>query len=428
VYTYYLTNYFDEPQLKHLWNLDPALTFLNHGSFGAPPARVLELQAAIRSEMEHRPDFYFVFGALDRLYAAREPLAHFLSADSADLVWVRNATAGVNTVLRSLQFERGDEILTTNHVYNSCGNVLDYLAVSRGVRIVTAKIPFPVKSATEVTGAIVGAVTNRTRLALIDHITSSTALIFPIAQIVAELQRRGVDCLVDGAHAPGQVMLNLENLGAAYYTGNCHKWLCAPRASAFLHVRRDRQDLIHPLVISHGSNAPELDYSQFQRRFQWMGTEDLTGFLCVPESLAYLAAQVSGGWPSIMKRNHELLMQVSRQFISRLDCETPAPEEMTGSMIALPLPEARAAKLEKALQIVPEREARTFAGDSAVTVRNPSASRFCYYMHRELGIDAVGYRVAANGRFVVRLSCHLYNVEADYDRLLVAVERLTGGK
>jgi len=234
-----------------LWTLEPGLDFLNHGSFGACPRAVLEAQSEFRARMERQP-LQFLARDLEGLCdEARAALAEFVGADPDDLVLVPNATTGVNTVLRSLQLGPGDEIVTTDHLYNSCRNALRWQE-ERGARTVYAKVPWPIAGPWQVVEAVLGAVSERTRLVLIDHVTSPTGLIFPVGEIVRRLAERGIDTLIDGAHAPGMLPLDLRAIGAAYYTGNCHKWLCGPKGSAFLHVRRDRQARLHANVISHG--------------------------------------------------------------------------------------------------------------------------------------------------------------------------------
>jgi isopenicillin-N epimerase len=256
------------------WLLDPKIIFLNHGSFGACPKHVLECQAGWRNRMERQPLQFLVRELETHLDRAREVLAQFVGADARDLVFVTNATAGVNAVLRSLKFKPGDELLVTNHEYNASRNVLDFVAKCSGARVVVARLPFPFRSADELIAPILKRVTSRTRLALLDHVTSQTGIVLPVQTLVDELDRRGVDALVDGAHAPGMVPLNLNRLGAAYYTGNCHKWLCAPKGAAFLHVRRDKQKAIRPTAISHGANSARKDRSRFQLEFGWQGTSD----------------------------------------------------------------------------------------------------------------------------------------------------------
>jgi isopenicillin-N epimerase len=315
-----------------LWALDPAVLYLNHGSFGACPQAVMQAQAGLRLEMEREP-VDFLDGTLPaRLGAARRELAEFLGSDPADLVFVSNATTGVNAVLRSLSFEPADELIITNHTYAACRKTAEFVAARAGVRVVVAQVPFPVSSEAEIVAAVLSCVSPRTRLALLDHVTSPTALVLPVASLVSELRARGIETLVDGAHAPGMVPLDLGQLGAAYYTGNAHKWLCAPKGAAFLHVRRDRQAEIHPLVISHGYPAG------FQAEFDWVGTCDPTPWLCIPESLRLIGSLLPGGWPDVMARNRALALQARRLLLGSLGIESPCPETMIGSMASLPLP------------------------------------------------------------------------------------------
>jgi isopenicillin-N epimerase len=314
------------------WALDPAVTYLNHGSYGACPTAVLAAQSALRLEME-RELVDFMNGALPgRLKRAREPLAAFLGADAADLSFVTNATMGVNAVLRSLTFGPEDELLVTSHTYNACRKTVDYVAHRTGVRIVVAEFPFPCRHEDEIVAAVISCVTSRTRLALIDHVTSPTALVLPLARLVAELQARGVDTLIDGAHAPGMVPVALNQLGAAYYTGNAHKWMCAPKGAAFLHVRRDRQASLHPTVISHGYDTG------YQSEFDWTGTCDPTAWLCIPTAIQFVQSLLPGGWPEVMARNHALVMRARRRLLEGLGVSEPCPESMIGSMATIPLP------------------------------------------------------------------------------------------
>ncbi len=314
------------------WTLDPAVAYLNHGSFGACPIAVLAEQAELRAEMEREP-FDFLKGALPgRLDAARNEVAAFLGADAADLAFVPNATAGVNAVLRSLEFAPSDEILVTSHTYAACRKTVDFVARRSGARVVIAALPFPCPDEESVVEAVLRAASDRTRVALIDHVTSPTALVLPLRRLVGELAARGIDTLVDGAHAPGMVPIGLSELGAAYYTGNAHKWLCAPKGAAFLHVRRDRQAGVHPNVISHGYTAG------FHAEFDWTGTLDPTPWLCIPAALRHIGGLLPGGWPEVMRANHELALRARDALLDRFAQRAPAPDGMIGSMAAIPLP------------------------------------------------------------------------------------------
>jgi isopenicillin-N epimerase len=324
------------------WLIDPQVTFLNHGSFGSCPRPVLAFQQALRDRLERQPVQFLVRDLEPMLDEARRTLAQFVGANPDNLVYVPNATSGVNTILRSLAFKPGDELLVTDHEYNACRNALEFVAARSGASVVVAALPFPVESPNQLLDAILSRVTSRTRLALIDHVTSQTALVLPIAAIVRELAARGVDTLVDGAHGPGMVPLQLEELGAAYYTGNCHKWLCAPKTVALLHVRPDRQHLIHPLAISHGLNTPRKDRSPYLIEFGWTGTWDPTACLSVPEALRFLGGLIPGGWPEIQSRNHRLALEARQLLCEALQINPPCSDELIGSMASIPLPDARA--------------------------------------------------------------------------------------
>jgi isopenicillin-N epimerase len=320
------------------WGLDPSVDFLNHGSFGACPREVLASQAALRDRMEAEP-VQFLWHDLDGLLAtSRAALAAFVGANPDDLAFVANATTGVNTVLQSLHFEPGDELLTTDHEYNAILNAARAVAMRDGARVVVAHVPFPIDDPAEVTAALLGVVTERTRLALISHVTSPTALIFPAAELVRELAARGVDTLLDAAHSPGMVPLDLNAIGAAYATGNAHKWICAPKGSAFLHIRRDRRDLIRPLIVSHGANDTRSGRPRFRAEFDWTGTSDPTPALSIPDALRFVGALLPGGWPELMAANRELALEASGIVGDALGIEPPAPPSMIGAMAAFPLP------------------------------------------------------------------------------------------
>ncbi len=330
------------------WSLDPTIAFLNHGSYGACPLPVLEAQQRLRSQLEQQPLRFFMREYEALLDAARSQLAAFVGADADELVFVPNATTGVNTVLRSaysstqersLSFNPGDELLTTNHEYNACRNALDFVASRTGAKVVVATIPFPLKSPTQVIEAVMEQVTPRTRLALLDHVTSKTALIFPIQELVSQLAAQGVDTLVDGAHAPGMVSLNLHEIGASYYTGNCHKWLCAPKGAGFLYVRRDKQSGIRPLTISHGANSYRTDKSRFHLEFDWTGTSDPTAYLCVAEAIQFLNSLLPGAWFELMEKNREKAIAARQLLCDALEVSPPCPAQMLGSMAVVPLPD-----------------------------------------------------------------------------------------
>jgi isopenicillin-N epimerase len=370
---------------RSLWCLDPSVAYLNHGSYGACPRAVLELQRSLQLEMEREPVDFLSRELPGRLQSARAALARFLGAEAADLVFVPNATAGVNAVLRSLEFAPGDELLATSHTYAACRNTLDYVASRTGARVVTAPLPFPVRDDEGLIAAVMACVSPGTRLALLDHVTSPTAIVLPLARLVRELRSLGIETLVDGAHAPGMLPLALGELGAAYYTGNAHKWLCAPKGAAFLHVRRDRQRELHPTVVSHGYNAG------LQAEFDWIGTFDPSAWLCVPAAIDYLGTLLPGGWPELMSTNRALALEARAHLCESLGIDPPCPESMIGSMASLILPRAASGAAASRLE-----------GDALAA------------WFRERGVETWLSRRPFN---LLRVSAQLYNSIAQVHRL-----------
>lgn len=376
-----------------LWPLDPALDHLNHGSFGACPTAVLERQAELRARMERAQTDFLVRELPGLLAEAREVLGAFVGADPNDLAFISNATTAVNTVLRSLDLRPGDELLTTDHTYGGCRKAMEFVAARAQARVVVAAVPFPIAGEDDVVAPVLAVATPRTRLAILDHVASPSALVFPIERLVRELAARGVDTLVDGAHAPGMVPLDLRAIGAAYYTGNAHKWLCAPKGAAFLHVRRDRQAQLHPLVISHGYE-PGTKAARFRAEFDWTGTDDPTAWLCMPACIRQLGSLLPGGWPELMARNHALALH-ARAIVGEAVGVPPAcPEEMVGAMASVPLPWAERGS---AVERLDQEEAINW--------------------FRERGVETWLHPWPCAGGKVIRVSAQLYNHADQYRRL-----------
>ncbi len=388
------------------WRLDPTVTYLNHGSYGACPGPILDQQQSWRDRLESDP-VRFLSGDLPGLLdAARTAVASFLRADPDGLAFVPNATTGVNTVLRSLRFEAGDELLTTDHDYNATINAMRAVASPARARVVVATVPFPSQGPGEMIDRLLDAVTARTRLVVISQVTSPTALIVPVADIVAELSRRGIDTLVDGAHAPGMIPLDLDALGAAYWTGNGHKWLCGPKGTGMLWVREDRRDGVHPLVVSHGANAPLGGRSRFRHGFDWVGTTDPSGYLTLPGAIEWMgavAAPDASGWPGLMAANHDLVIGGRDRIAAAIGIEPPAPDSMLGAMASLLIPNIAADDdLAEAFRRVLEIEDGIQVPIGVWPV--PAA--------RSAGVEP---------RVLLRLSAQRYNEPADYDRLASAL-------
>jgi isopenicillin-N epimerase len=321
------------------WRLDPSVVFLNHGSFGACPTVVLEKQRDLRDLLEREPIRFFVERAEGLIDEARRCVATLVNADAPGIVFVPNATAGVNAVVRSLRFSPGDELLTNSHEYNACNNVLRWAAEQWGARVVSVPVPFPVRSAREVVDAVLAGVTSRTKLVMLSHVTSPTGLVLPVGPLVEELTRCGIDTLIDGAHAPGMIPLDLAALGATYYTGNFHKWLCTPKGSGFLHVREDKRGVVRPNIISHGANSPRTDKSRYLLEFDYVGTFEVTPWLCVPEAVRFLSSLVPGGLNGLMEHNRRNAVEARKILCRALGAEPAAPEGMLGALASVHLPD-----------------------------------------------------------------------------------------
>lgn len=386
--------------MKEHWLLDRDVTFLNHGSFGATPRVVLAKQDELRRRMEREPVRFMVRELESLLDDARRTLGDFIGAEAEGLAFVTNATAGVNAVLRSLDLDEHDELLVTTHEYNACRNALEYTAHLAGAKVVVAETPFPIASADEIVERILERVTARTRLLLIDHITSQTAIIQPVERIVREMSSRGIDTLVDGAHAPGLLPLNVRGIGAAYYTGNLHKWVCAPKGAAFLYVRENRRYGIRPTSISHGANSLRTDRKRFLLEFDWTGTFDPTAWLAVPEALRFVAS-LAGGWDEVMRRNRALALRARDLLTQALGIAPPVPDDMLGSMAAVPLPDGAA------------DEAPSLYGDP---LQDVLLERF------RIEVPVVPWPKPP--KRVLRVSAHLYNEESEYAHLADSLVQL----
>lgn len=382
------------------WTLDPEVHFLNHGSFGAVPSEVLEVQQDFRDRLEREPVDFILRHVPELWEVARHALAEFVQADPAGLVFVSNATDGVNAVLRSLDFEPGDEIVYTNHGYNACNNVVDYVARRSGARSVVAQIPFPLSSAEEAWAGLQAVLSERTRLVLLDHITSPTGLVFPIEDWVPQLQARGIRVLVDGAHSPGMLPLDLRGLNADYFVANGHKWLCAPKSVGFLYVHPEHRDEVWPAVISHGANTPRPGSPRLHDQFDWAGTIDPTPALCLPACIRVLGDMVAGGWPAIYDRNRTLALRGRELLCAALSVPEPAPGAMIGTLAAVPLPPAPA-----------DHEPSAFTPD-------PLHTRL-FEDHR---IEIPVFHYPGEPSRLIRLSAHLHNRLEDYEALATALK------
>jgi isopenicillin-N epimerase len=380
--------------IRSLWMLDPRVDFLNHGSFGARLRSVHEAQLRWREEMEARPVEFLDRRGRALLADAKAAVGRFLGMQAGNFGFTSNATDGVNAVLRSLRFQAGDELITTSHVYEAVRRAMRHLAERAGATMTEVDLPLPLHDPAAVVDAIDAAVSDRTRLVVIDHITSPTAVVFPVRQIIERCAARGVDVLVDGAHAPGMLKLDVEQLGAAYYAGNLHKWVGAPPGAGFLWVREDRQAGIHPTVLSLRLG------DGFANEFSWQGTRDVSAWLAAPDAIdAMDNLSGPGSWGQVMRHNHELAVWV-QQMLSEawaVTPNTPPDGSMLGSMVSLPLP----------IELRPRFETR-------------EALQAKLYADDRIEVFVLEW----GGQWLIRPCCQVYNAAEQYRRLAEAVSEL----
>jgi len=376
--------------LKSRFLLDPDVIFLNHGSFGACPKPVFEAYQKWQRELERQPVEFLNRRAIGLLAEARARLAAYLGVATDEVVYFPNPTTALNMVARSLDLSPGDEILTTDHEYGAMDRTWRFVCRKTGARYVQQPIPLPVTSHTDFVETFWAGVTERTRVVFISHITSPTALAFPVQEICRRARDAGLLSIVDGAHAPGQIPLNLATLGADVYAAACHKWLCAPKGSAFLYVRPEVQGMLEPLVVSWGWESERPSDSQFVDHHEWQGTRDLAAFLSVPAAIEF---QAQNDWASVRRRCRALASQTRRRLnaLTGLDPICPDSAEWFTQMFAARLPDVDLDRLKERL-------------------------------YDEFRIEVSLTRW--NGQPLIRVSFQAYNSQADADALVDALAQL----
>ena len=402
--------------MKSLFLLDQNVIYLNHGSFGACPRPVFEAYQRWQRELELQPVLFLDRKVDELLHTSRARLGAYLGADADDLVYFPNPTTAVNMVARSLASPRtaflrpGDEILTTDHEYGAMDRTWRFICRRTGACYVQQPIPLPVTTQEELVERFWAGVNEHTRVIFISHITSPTALIFPVAEICRRARQAGLLTIVDGAHAPGQINLNLSEVGADFYTGACHKWLCAPKGAAFLYARREVQGWLEPLVVSWGWQSERPGPSRFVDYHQWQGTRDISAFLAVPAAIDF---QAEHDWPQVRAECHKLL-RYARQAIGELtglEPICPDSPEWYAQMAAFPLPAC-------------DNVGARHRGD-APAVDEPSmsdASPLQRRLYDEYRIEAP--IISWGGRQFVRVSVQGYNTREDVDALIESLRAL----
>ena len=376
--------------LRDLFLLQSGITFLNHGSFGACPRPIFEAYQHWQLELERQPVEFLGRRFADLMREAREFLADFVGTTPDELTYVPNATTGLNIIARSLPLQEGDEVLATGHEYGALDRTWRFICGKCGARYIRQPVPLPVESAEQVVEAIWSGVTQRTRVLFVSHITSSTAIIFPVAELVRRARAAGIITIVDGAHAPGQIPLDLHTLGVDFYSGNCHKWMCTPKGAAFLYARRERQPLVEPLVVSWGWQSDTPGPSRFIDEQEWQGTRDIAAYLSVPAAIQFMREH---DWPRVQRECYELVRYARERVgeLTGLPPITPDSPDWFAQMAALALPPCDLDSLKRRL-----------------------------YDECHIEIPTVAW----NGWHFVRISIQGYNTRADIDALVNALEVL----
>ena len=316
-------------KLKSLFMLDPDITYLNHGSFGACPKPIFESLLGWQRRLENEPVKHLAYDLYDNLENSREALSLYVNCHKDDIVFFPNPSTALNTVLRSLDLKEGDEVLTTNHEYGAMDRAWRFLSNKQGFLYVNHNITIPLISKDQFIDEFKKGITNNTKVIFISHITSPTALIFPVEDICRIAKERGIITIIDGAHAPAQIDLDISKLKPDFYTGACHKWMCSPKGVAFLYVSKHLQDIIEPLVISWGYEAERPSHSQFLDYLQWQGTNDLSSYLTIPDTINFLK---ENNWTEITKECHKLNLWAREKIIKELNLELLSNDLFVGQM------------------------------------------------------------------------------------------------
>ncbi len=377
--------------MKDLFLLDPNVIYLNHGAFGATPRSVFRIYQKWQRKLEHQPTHFFSTIFPEQLSFVQTRLSNYLHADEDSLILLPNVTFAVNAIARSIKFEPGDEILSTDHEYGACNYIWQFICQKTGAKYIQQHISLPICSKKDIIEQLWSGVNQRTKLIFISHITSPTAIIFPVQEICQLARQSGILSFVDGAHAPGQIPIHLKNIDADFYAGNCHKWMLAPKGSAFLYVRPDKQSLIEPLIVSWGwgdSRSNSNSYSSLDL-YQWIGTRDPSAYLSIPAAIDF---QEKYQWHNVRSSCHQLLIESIKNIhnIIRLEPACLNADENHAQMGIVPIP----------------------------SINSPEELKSHLYSKYRIEIPITYWR----GRYFLRISVQGYNTRQDLEMLHSAIE------
>ena len=376
--------------LKDQFFLDPDITFLNHGSFGACAKPVYEDLLNWQLQMEREPVKFFEDTIFDALKKSRQVLGNYINCPADDLVYSPNRTTAINAAARSLKLERGAEVLSNNHISGALDRTWKYICEKNGAEFVKADIAFPIQSKDDFLNSFFAAVTSKTRVIFLSHITSMTAMIFPVEEVVEFARENNILSIIDGAHVPGHIPLNINTLNPDIYTGACHKWMCSPKGASFLYVKKEIQENIHPLVVSWGWESENPSDSKFLDWHEWQGTRDMSAFLTIPEAVKFMN---DNDWPNVSRKCREMVIQTRNQLLNYLNISPPCPDDWLGQMASILLP-----------------------FNDAVEIKNALLNKY----HIQVPI------FTWEGKVYLRYSIQAYNSESDLEKLLFAIKELLG--
>ncbi len=376
------------PQLKKLFMLDSNITYLNHGSFGACPKPIFENLIKYQKQLEYEPVKYLDIDILELLNKSRDHLSNYINCNKDDIVFFPNPSTALNTVIKSLNLQTGDEILSTNHEYGAMDMAWRYICKKTGAKYIQKDIKLPLSSKDRFINEFSKSISPKTKIIFLSHITSPTALIFPVKEICKIAQKNNIISIIDGAHVPGHIKLDIEDIKPDIYTGACHKWMCSPKGTCFLYVKNELQSSIDPLVISWGYEGKEVSSgSQFLDYLQWQGTKDISAYLTLPYTIEFLK---KNNWEEVSKKCRELTIWAKDEINSLLNQPSLANNEFLGQMSSF-----------------------------YINSKNPRMDQLEFYNKYNIQIPFINW----NNQSLMRISIQAYNSKEDVCKLLEALKK-----
>ena len=376
------------PNLKTQFLLDPKVIFLNHGSFGACAKPNYDNLLFWQNKLESEPVHFFEDLLEQELENSRFSLSNYINCDQNNLVYFSNPTTAINAVARSIKLKPGDEVLSTNHIYGALDRTWRYICKQTKANFIKAEIPFSISSNENFLDLFFSYINNNTKVIFISHITSMTAMIFPVKEIIKFAKKNNIISIIDGAHVPGHIDLNINKLEPDIYTGACHKWMCTPKGISFLYVKKELQNIIHPLVVSWGWESDNPGKSNFLDWHQWQGTRDMSAFLTIPTAIQFLE---ENNWIEIRQKCKDLVVSTRKTILDIFDIESPCPDSWLGQMASIPLP-----------------------------IKDPELLKKVLLEKYKIQVPVFKWE----NKSILRYSIQAYNTKSDLDRLIVALEDL----